>query len=350
MYESIVCVETLLTLASSFSPLQCTSKMPLPSFFERKKKIGPCRVCGECRFKILGGAKLVERLSTDLPELENNAASASAPSSSSLTCIAPNCTANRVSKNGYCAVHVNEFGVGGGDLATSASIAVKWEGAASVLTRVALTDKSMNLLQIDHAFKKQCSEFEKRDDFEYVYKGEGISEVFYDLFHASHFLPFLNTICIRPRVDTDLLVAQYARQGVRGRTTAAMNGRMTMAPIVEAQASTGGAVSNNPFKRRDTSTPAPVAVKPKEKKTVARMFQKPGQLKPISATSGGVRKPPPALGSSSMPPPLPGSSSSGPPPPPPAGGKPPPPPPPAGPVQATPEVFKQRAKQYFGAL
>jgi len=42
----------------------CTTKMNLPPYFEKKKhhKPGdPMRVCNDCRFKIIGGAKLVEK-------------------------------------------------------------------------------------------------------------------------------------------------------------------------------------------------------------------------------------------------------------------------------------------------
>lgn len=41
----------------------CTSKIPLPPYFEKKQhKAGePMRVCNDCRFKIVGGAKLVEK-------------------------------------------------------------------------------------------------------------------------------------------------------------------------------------------------------------------------------------------------------------------------------------------------
>lgn len=329
--------------------------MLLPPYFEKKKKVGPARVCGECRFKILGGAKLVERLSTDLPELDTNEGGASSGGNggvhSTTGCIVPGCVSVRVSKNGYCAVHVNEFGTGGADLATSASLAIRWDGSSSILTRVALTDKHMNLLQIDVAFKRQCTEFAQRTDWEYLYKNEGIAQVFFDIFNASHFAGLGHQILIRQRIDTDLLVAQYARQGTSGRATAAVNGRMTMAPTALPSINENGApnISNNPFKRNDhaTNLPSPTSSKktnpPPPPLAKTNVFQKPKlvTLPPpasISASSTNAK-----------------SSKAQPPPPPPAAG--------VRPPQATqstaatipaglagPEVFKARAKLYFGAL
>lgn len=227
--------------------------MVIPPFFEKKKKVGPARVCGECRFKILGGAKLVERLSTDLPELDAAAAAGGAAGSgpsSATACIAPGCGLSRVSKTGYCASHLNEHGGGDtGDLAASASLSIRWEGESSLLAKVALTDRSMNLMQVDLALRKLVPAFAKRDDYEYLYRSEGIPEVFYDIFTAATFAPQGNNIYIRKKVDTDLLVAAYARQGVSGRSTASAPGL--------TRAGSGGAASagvdavpqaNNPFR------------------------------------------------------------------------------------------------------
>lgn len=301
--------------------------MVLPACFERKKKSGPCRVCSECRFKILGGAKLVDRLSTDLPELS---ADAKIAASSTLTsCKAAGCLAPRVSKNGFCAVHVNVFGSGGTDLATSASLSIRWEGAASLLTRVALIDRHMNLMQIDHAFKRQCPEFATRDDFEYMYRGDGIHEVFYDIFNAATFAPHGNIIYIRKKVDTDLLVAQYARQGVTGRQTAALH-----ASIVASRApGTDVAISNNPFRRPHAAGGESATKQPEEEKSstpkVTVIFHRPAKVAPFVAAPKAPKKLPP--------PPPPASATITAVGVPLAGG-------PAG-----PEQFRARAKQYFGA-
>lgn len=54
------------------SPSQCTSKLDIPSFFEKKKgKTGPSRCCDSCRFKIVSGAKLVEKLSAQAMIAQN---------------------------------------------------------------------------------------------------------------------------------------------------------------------------------------------------------------------------------------------------------------------------------------
>jgi hypothetical protein len=339
--------------------------MSLPPYFEKKAKTGPCRVCGECRFKILGGAKLVERLSTDLPELDNvTRGSIKGSLNASITCTAPGCTSARVSKNGYCAVHVNEFGAGGAELATSASIAVRWEGGASVLTKVAVTDKSMNLLQVDMAFRKQCPDFARRgDDFEYLYKGEGIAEVFYDLFTVQHFVPFGSQVMIRKRVDTDLLVAQYARQNVAGRATAALNNTRgsfhTAAAANQVDAATAASSQPtariNPFARKpgssDSDAPGMFSRKAPVVKAepVKKVFRKPGSGGQIPSKfalanangAGGaasIKKGPPSLPGAG------GASSSGGPPPPPgakAG-------PPALPSAAVTDL-KVRAQKYFGS-
>jgi hypothetical protein len=360
--------------------------MVIPPFFEKKKKVGPARVCGECRFKILGGAKLVERLSTDLPELDAAAAAGGAAGSgpsSATACIAPGCGLSRVSKTGYCASHLNEHGGGDtGDLAASASLSIRWEGESSLLAKVALTDRGMNLMQVDLALRKLVPAFAKRDDYEYLYRSEGIPEVFYDIFTAATFAPQGNNIYIRKKVDTDLLVAAYARQGVSGRSTASAPGL--------TRAGSGGAASagvdavpqaNNPFRasRREEEkknapakkmsvrtfrdTPPSVCgqfgvVKTRrssalpllllfvslcfswggnsERKVATPIFRKPAAAKPFQRAGAA-----------------PAAKKLPPPPPPPAGGagsssRPPPPPLPAG--AAGPEVFRQRAKMYFGAL
>lgn len=383
--------------------------MVIPAYFEKKKKVGPARVCGECRFKILGGAKLVERLSTDLPELDASAAAAAAAGgggpSSATACIAPGCGLSRVSKTGYCAAHLNEHGGGDtGDLAASASVSIRFEGEAALVAKVALTDRAMNLLQIDDALRKLVPSFARRDDYEYLYKGEGIAAVFMDIFTAATFAPQGNNIYIRKRVDTDLLVAAYARQGVAGRSTASVRAVGGPAPGVDAVPAV-----NNPFKssRRDEEKKIAPAKKMcvqrtrlaqgcawragpgqaraerrtvcaalhdtthslgwfvetqcssmlcstiilllfliaclslgnSERKVAAPIFRKPAGAKPFQRPGAA-----PAAGGKKLPPP----------PPPPAGGagsasRPPPPPPmPAG--AAGPEVFKQRAKMYFGAL
>jgi len=38
----------------------CTSKVQLPAYFERKNKTGPMRVCDECRFRVVGGVTFSE--------------------------------------------------------------------------------------------------------------------------------------------------------------------------------------------------------------------------------------------------------------------------------------------------
>lgn len=351
--------------------------MALPAFFEKKAKTGPCRVCGECRFKILGGAKLVERLSTDLPELDAiTRGDVRGTLNAGVTCTAAGCTAPRVSKNGYCAVHVNEFGAGGTDLATSASIAIRWEGGASILTKVAITDRTMNLLQVDHAFRKQCPEFGfhqagggARDDFEYLYRNEGIAEVFYDLFTVGHFLPFGSQVMIRKKVDTDLLVAQYARQNVAGRSTAALNNTrgsfhtaaqanlQDNAAAAAAAAQAGPQARVNPFARKPGTTSGsdaqPSSGSLKSRQTAAapgasavkKVFRRPtGTAAMQAAKVGGGGGGAPGGVVKKGPPPMPGAPIGGPPPLP--GGKGAPPPP--LPVAAVTDL-KLRAVKYFGS-
>lgn len=312
----------------------CTSKMPVPPCFERKKKVGPARVCGECRFKILAGAKLVERLSTDLPELGDESAGvagANGGSGSTTICIVVGCGLPRVSKNGYCAAHVNELGSSDADLAASASITIRWEGESTVLTRVALLGKDMTLTTIDLAFKKQLPAFAQKKDFEYMYKSEGIDPVFFDVFTAAPFVARGNSLYIRKKVDTDLLIAAYSKQGVKGRATA-----------TQSRIGGGGEGSSsghsNPFRRRQEEEKKAQEQKkfvPPPKKEVVRVFRKPTAGSAVVKMPGASSSAPPTK---KLPPPMSGQGGG-------AG-----PPPLPGGAPAGTEVYRARTKQYFGAL
>ena len=205
----------------------------------------------------------MERLSTDLPALDGSKG-AGGSSTSTTECIKPGCGAPRVSKNGFCAAHINESGTLDADLAASASITLRWEGESAILARIALVQREggMTLESIDASLKKAVPELAQRSDWEFLYRNEGIAEVFYDIFTAAVFKDQGNQIYLRKKVDTDLLVAAYARQGVRGRATAAPSGRDSRSsyqpapyatgpdglPIAGSHAQASGPL--NPFKRR----------------------------------------------------------------------------------------------------
>ncbi len=242
----------------------CTVKMLIPPFFEKKNKTGPTRVCGECRFKILGGAKLVEHLTTGpdgrpLPLVKLGG------TGDANACKVPGCTMPRVSKLGLCAAHINEVGgaaAAKSDLAANAAVSIRWEGEAGVLAKVALTDRSMSLLHIDVALKRAVPALSKEPhSFEYLYRNEGVADVFYDIFTAGVFADECNgnltTISIRRVVDSDSVLAAYTRQGPGGGRVTHMPGQGgTMArgngTTVSGAPLQGINSNNNPFKVKNS--------------------------------------------------------------------------------------------------
>jgi len=322
----------------------CTSKMDIPAFFEKKAKSGPARVCGECRFKILAGARLVEK--PGAPDANTAGKIGGRVGKDSTMCIAPGCTAPKVSTLGLCAAHVNELGgkaqnKAKDELGANASVVIRWEGEASALAKVALTDKHMSLLHIDVALKKSVPELGRPGgpQYEYLFKNECIADVFFDVFTAQTFMQEhgssgMTVISIRKKFDTDAMLASYT--GAAGATSAT-------AAAANAAAGPVTAVStkNNPFLRKEGDERKVQELK-EPVKVVVPEFKPPTKAKRFDGTANSVKKP---AAPTKGPPPLPGAA--------PANKPPPPPLPSAGAANgapATDAVFKARAKQYFGAL
>jgi len=128
----------------------CTRKMQVPPIYEKKKKAGPSRVCDECRFLIIGGAKLVE------------------------------CSREEELKNDY-AERVGFMG---------RSIIVRFEGDSRVLWQAPVEDHT-NLKEIDLQFRQEAPQNER---YQYVFRGERIPKVFYDVFTAKIFGQYLHIV------------------------------------------------------------------------------------------------------------------------------------------------------------
>jgi len=314
----------------------CSTKRQLPKGFERKAKSGPSRVCHICNFKILGGAKLIG------VDEDESAGSMSETG----RCMAPGCIGNRVSKAGYCAAHIREYGGGGStmDLASQSSITIRWEGETSAVTKVPITSPDMSLLQIDVALRLQVPSL-RPTEYEYMYKNEPIHWVFYDVFTASTFASAQqrHELIIRKRIDTNMLMAQYVQSGsnAAGGKNASMSGPPSLMRPTSVAAQIGGVP--NPFKRKVENNAEEKVEQPPPKKPAKQLvFQRPAlkNLQSSSASSNGhahAMPPLPAL------PPLPAvpgagatSTSSS------AAAA------PIGPLG--PELLKARAKQYFGSI
>jgi hypothetical protein len=234
------------------------------------------------------------------------------------------------------------------ELGANASVVIRWEGEASALAKVALTDKFMSLLHIDVALKKSVAELGKTGpgsvQYEYLYRNEPIAEVFWDVFTAHTFQQDMGgagqtILSIRRKVDTDALLSSYT--GGAAATTANGTGSVARAAAGAAGGDVSGvAVKNNPFKRKEGDEHKVQELKEPAKVVVVEFKPPSKAAKRFDGTAATLKKP--AGGKLPPPPPLPAS----------AGGRPPPPPSSSAASRgpATDADFKARAKQYFGAL
>jgi len=237
---------------------KCTSKMEVPACFERKAKTGPSRVCDPCRYKVVNGAKLVEKLSgvqgatkslqaarTAVPPPPPGAAGSTpgAPGAGAsgrrMSSIARGCTTigcaalATAGPEGKCATH---GGTAGAAPSSETRLQVKRASDSTVLAELLLPSPDTPLSTIDVLFKKTAPQAET---YSFVFRGAPIPEAFYTVFFARHLAP---AVFIQPR---SLLKAKGSA-GPSGASAA-----------VAPDDAIGGA--NNPFRRDEAKEQAVLA-------------------------------------------------------------------------------------------
>jgi hypothetical protein len=277
---------------------KCTSKMDVPPCFERKAKSGPSRVCDPCRYKVVQGAKLVEKLSGmagATSRLQNNnvpppppgskagstlavpggAAGASGGgrrmSSIARGCSAIGCAALATNgPEGKCAAHGGTTSASGGSgpAARETRLSIKRESDGSVLAELVLPNgphggPETSLSAIDVLFKKTAPQAEA---YSYVFRGAPIPDAFFGVFFARH---LGSTVFIGPRVG------KGGKAGTKGAASA------SAAPVL-VTSEDGVSTVNNPFKRDEAKEEAvlasragPNALKPKKEPIAVVEFKRP---------------------------------------------------------------------------
>lgn len=325
----------------------CTSKMEIPAVFERKKgKTGPSRVCDACRYRIVGGAKLVDKLSPAAAA----AAAAAAPSAAATSpktgarppppppgALAGSSSSASASSPSSPSAAGAPPRVSEAPVSTVVHATVKREGDGSLVCQLSIPSPDTSLSTIDTLLKKMAPQGEA---YSFVFRGAPIPEAFHAVFCARH---LGSTLLIRPKHRHDLVTLQeeewegYGDGGAEGESGVS-----------------GVSATNNPFKRDAAAEAARQAAERKRKeqeqkaaqaKKAIREFKRPTkkQVIPISAATA-ASKPAAANGVTTnpvtgkkVPPPPPGSGSSS------SSSS-------SASSAASDEVFKQRAKKLFGQI
>lgn len=243
---------------------QCTSKMDIPAFFERKKgKTGPSRVCDSCRFKIVSGAKLVEKLSTPPgganlsakkmppPPPSGFLGQQRRPSVMTTKCSEPGCLQQPTAPgpDGKCVPH---GGQPKEEVQQSFQAVVKREGRDDIVAKLMIPSGETSLAQIDILLKKTAPQTEA---YGYVFRSEPVPEAFYPIFLAKQ---LGTTLFIRPK-----------RKGLFGEPSI---------DELSQQLSNTVQIANNPFKADPEAHARRQAAKKAEeekKKSKPRTFIKP---------------------------------------------------------------------------
>lgn len=259
---------------------KCTSKMTVPPSFEKKGKDGPSRVCDNCRFLIVSGAKLVDKKSSASSNSNSDSNGADPPrkrwgsQSSARSCLVSGCSNPRVTKKGYCASHANQEDMA--DIASDASLVVRLDGELSSLCKIAIQPDvdHMTLADIDRMFKRQAA---YPQPFNYIYNNEVIPQAFYEVFLARH---FRGVVLIRERQVLSKSVADAISTS-------------DLRPIVDDVPK-----HNNPFKRSEVAAAHEESKKKKEEEEAKKVpvFHKPTirSAAPVLPPTTSPSPPPPA--------------------------------------------------------
>lgn len=303
---------------------KCTTKMDIPAFFEKKKgKTGPYRVCDSCRFKIIQGAKLVEKLSN--PARNALAVPGSVQTEQSrrfslsysraASCRIPGCTAPCF-KDDLCEKHDANAKVEKEkkEKEQERIVVVQKENSDTILARLSLPTPLTTLAAIDILFKKTAPQGE---NYIYILRGEPVPEAFWDVVLQKHL--------------GSIIYIKY-------------KSKTLLASMTRSFATTSVPLQNNPFKR-DENAAMKAAAEEEQRKLAAAQQKKKVEFHRPQLPAGF--KCVPSKKSPAVPPPLPNANKTGPPPPPlPASTSSAPPPLPNADIETT---LKYRAKNLFGA-
>lgn len=307
---------------------KCTSKMDIPACFERKKgKTGPSRVCDVCRYKVVNGAKLVERLSGAAglaaskipftrgpPVLPAAGAASSTSSSSSLTTPGAPGVAGAPGTLSPAGMAAANSGVLGSPFHSSSHevvhAVVQKEGDGSIVAKIAIPGWDTPLSTIDTLLKKTAPMGEA---YSYVFRGAPIPDAFFHVFYARH---LGNTILIRPKRKHDLVSLEEEDMDGDEEHSGVNTSNNPFKHNAELEAKrTGGRTARPPKVEAKPVAPVSVFKKPVTKQVIAFDVTK------TAATSiggGPKKKGPQPLGAA------------------------------AGVTGTGDELFKRRAKAYFG--
>ena len=199
--------------------------MEIPACFERKKgKTGPSRVCDSCRYRVVNGAKLVEKLSGPAargtpfnrgpaaapaglfgaasgPALGSASGSAAGSGSGS----GPAAHASAQAQAQAQAQPLGLIGAGGLFRASGGDVihaVVQREADGAVVAKIAIPGSDTSLATIDVLLKKTAPQGEP---YSYVFRGAPIPDAFFGVFFARH---LGTTLWIRPKQRADLVSLQ----------------------------------------------------------------------------------------------------------------------------------------------